>query len=513
MAGTQKNKFSSLNFVDRAVNFFAPGLGLKRMQNRYRIAQAQLLTRKFEAAATGRRTGSWIANSTSANAEIHQALASLRNRSRDLVRNNPYAKNAVRKIANNVVGTGIIPTPVLNSRPQEKKIKNLWKDWAESTQCDFDGHYDFAGIEKLVMRTVAESGECLVRKRIVNDPSLPLPLQLQVLEGDFIDTFKHGPLADGAYIMYGVEFNKLGKIIAYWLYENHPGDSGVINFNTVSNRYPADEIIHVFEKERPGQFRGVPAGHGSMLRLKDLDEYEDAQLVRQKIAACFSVFVTDSNVAMPGMSADDSTLTDMVEPGIIQKLKPGESVAFATPPGAEGFGEYTKTVLRGIAAGYGMDYTTLTGDLTSVNFSSGRMGWLEFNRNIAEWQWQMLVPMFCNKAWGWFIQMAAIYGVTRAGVAVRVSWSTPKREQINPEAETKATLASVQGGLIAWSDAILEAGYNPDEQIDKMKRDKEAFEKAGLPAYTDKAKMADKVPPAAADNQQQNNNNADGNTK
>lgn len=487
-------KFPELNIVDRVINFFSPKLGNARLRQRMIHQQAQSFARKYEGAAKGRRTESWLAQSTSANAEINQALVTLRNRSRDLVRNNPYAKNAVRKIANNVVGTGIIPTAVLNSRPQEKKIKQLWKDWAESTQCDYDGHFDFYGLEKLVMRTVAESGECIIRKRIVNDKSLPLPLQLQVLEGDFIDTFKHGPLSDGGQILYGVEFNAAGKIVAYWLYEQHPGDNYIFSFNIKSNRFPIEEIIHVFEKERPGQFRGVPSGHGAMLRLKDLDEYEDAQLVRQKIAACFSVFVTDTSVPLPGNNANADEISEMVEPGIIQKLRPGQGIAFAAPPQAEGFGEYTKNVLRGIAAGYGMDYTTLTGDLTAVNFSSGRMGWLEFNRNISEWQWQMLVPMFCNKAWNWFTQMSALYGVTRAGVLIKASWSVPKREMINPETETKATIDSYQSGLTSWSDAILEAGYNPEEQIEKMKKDKELFIKAGLPIYTDKNAMNAKQP-------------------
>lgn len=499
MSENKNTIFPKPNVVDRFINFISPSAGTARMKHRFAQQQAKKMLRGYEGASKGRRTDSWLTQSTSANSEIHKALTTLRNRSRDLVRNNPYAKNAVRKIANNVVGTGIIPTPQLNSRPQEKKIKQLWKEWAESTQCDFDGHMDFYGIQKLVMRTVAESGEVIIRKRIVKDNILSLPLQLQVLEADFIDTFKHGPLDNGGYILYGVEFNKDGKIVAYWLYEQHPGDSSIPHFNITSNRYDANDIIHVFEKERPGQFRGVPAGSSSMLRLKDLDEYEDAQLVRQKIAACFSVFITDNSVPIGTQTNED--INEMVEPGIVQKLSPGQGVAFASPPGAEGFGEYTKTVLRGIAAGYGMDYTTLTGDLTAVNFSSGRMGWLEFNRNISEWQWQMLVPMFCNKSWAWFTQMAAIYGVTRAGVKVTAAWSTPKREQINPEAETKATISAFQNGLISWSDAQLEQGFNPDEQIDKMKRDKEAFEKAGLPIYTDKSAM-DAVatpPPTAAE--------------
>jgi lambda family phage portal protein len=477
------------NLFEQAINFISPSWANKRMAARL---QGDAMQRGFDAAKKGRRRSQRKAPSTSAPAEIERALTELRNSSRELERNNPYAKNAIRKIANNTVGTGIIPTPQTPSGPTNKKIKQLWKDWAEETACDFDGHLNYYGIQELVWRTVALSGECIVRKRIIKDASLPLPLQLQVLEGDFIDTTKHGPLQDGGYVYYGIEFNNQNKIVAYWLYDSHPGDSW--RFNLTSSRYPADEIIHVFIKERPGQFRGIPMLHASMLRMEDLEEYEDAELVRQKIAACFTMFVQDPQgsgaLAVTGNEEEDRL--ERVEPGIIEYLPPGKTVQAFTPPTSQGYGEYTKQVLRSISAGAGMDYNTLTGDLTAVNFSSGRMGWLEFNRNVQSWQWNTFVPMFCKKSWTWFVQMAAIHGVVRAGVPVGASWSTPRREQINPEAETKAVIEQFQNGLIAWEDAVLESGYNPDEQIEKMKRNKEAFAKAGLPNYADKAEMSGK---------------------
>ena len=295
---------SDFNLIDRIVNFFSPGLGAKRMA--FRFAQSQV--RRYEAAGHGRRTDNWRASNSSAQAEIQVALVTLRNRSRDLVRNNGYAKNAVRKIANNVVGAGIIPNPVLSSAPQEKRLKALWDAWAHSTDCDYDGHLTFYGIQKLVMRTVVESGGCFVRKRIVKDNNLALPLQLQLLEPDFLDLTKYDQgLPDGGFILYGVEFNKNNRIVAYWLYETHPGDS-TARFNLKSNRYPIEDVIYVFEKDRPGQFLGIPWLHAAMLRLKDLDEYEDAQLIRQKIAACFSVFITDNGPNLGNVGSGDQDL-------------------------------------------------------------------------------------------------------------------------------------------------------------------------------------------------------------
>jgi lambda family phage portal protein len=484
----------NFNIVDKVVDYFSPGAGLRRLQKRFAKNEAEKLIRSYDAASKGRRTKDWKAPNTSATAEIHIALQTLRNRAREMERNNPYAESAIDKIATNIVGTGIIPTPLISSRPQEKKIKQLWTDWAEKTKCDWDGHLNFYGLQDLIMRTVALSGECIVRKRIVKDPSLPLPLQLQVLEADFIDTFKHGPTDNEGWIFYGVEFNKQRKVVAYWLYEEHPGDSFLFNFNFKSNRYPVEDVIHIFEKKRPGQFRGVPIGASSMLRLKDVDEYSDAQLVRQKIAACFSAFVYDSSTPMPAVQTqDDDGLTDKLEPGTIQHLTPGKQITFSTPPAAEGFGEFTKQQLAGISLGFGMDYVTFTGDLTGVNFSSGRMGWLAFHRKVNNWQWKMFVPMFCDKAWEWFEQMAAIYGAIRAGQDIGVRWSVPRREMIDPSKETEATIEAYQNGLIAWADAVLEMGNDPDDQVDKMKADADRFKKNGLPPYTDKREMSAKA--------------------
>jgi lambda family phage portal protein len=232
-----------------------------------------------------------------------------------------------------------------------------------------------------------------------------------------------------------------------------------------------------------------------MLRLKDVDEYSDAQVIKQKIAACFAAFVQqDADGGNPALSTEksDGIPTDHLQPGIITDLKPGQTVAFATPPQVDGYSDFVKSQLSGIALGYGMDYVTFTGDLKGTNFSSGRMGWLEFHRKVSEWQWKTFIPMFCEKSWEWFCQMAAIAGVIRAGQDIDVRWSTPRREMINPTEETQATIDSYQNGLTSWSDAVLELGNDPEEQVEKMKTDMTRFKEAGLPPYTDKTKMIGK---------------------
>lgn len=498
MAGIKVNA----NFLDRAISWLNPKAGATRLK--YRAASELLKTevRRYDAASNGRRTSGWFAPGSSAQTEVHQALSFLRNRSRELVRNNPYAENAINEIATNITGTGILPKAIGLPVTIEKRLKQVWNDWADTTECDYDGHLNLYGIQQLAARTIAESGEVLVRFHVMPNAGMEIPLQLQILEPDYIDSTRYSqPGVDGTYIRYGVEFNKDHKIIAYWLWDNHPGDS--LQFATKSSRVDAKEIVHTFLKKRPGQFRGVPFGHASMLRLKDLEDYEDAQLIRQKIAACFTVFVTDTenSATIGGVAAKtDDDLLEKVEPGIVEYLPAGKQVTMASPPDAgANYDPYVKSVLRGVSSGYGMDYVTLTGDLTAVNFSSGRMGWLKFNRNVSSWQWLMMVPQFCNPIWDKFIQVANVMGYIRQP-KVKVRWTPPRRQMIDPVKEIEGQKESIRAGLSSWQDTIRANGEDPEEVLQEMIDAAKQFDDAGLMPTSDPRYDAARKQPDAVTN-------------
>ncbi len=452
-----------MNWIDNVIGYINPKIGLIRARNRAALEAV----RKYDAAATGRRTSGWHATGTSANAETAESLIKLRDRARELVRNNPYAKNAIDVIVTNTIGTGIVP------RPREKAdiLLQKWHKWASTKICDYDSQHTFYGIQALAMRTIAESGEVLIRKRIVNDTTNPL--RLQVLEPDFIDSQQNFPeLEGGGYTIQGVEFDKNGKRVAYWLWSRHPGDSTTTSLK--SSRVEASDILHIYNIERAGQVRGVPFGASAMLRLRDFDDYEDAQLMRQKIAACFSVFIQDASSDAIGGSSNDDNLPERVEPGIIEKLPAGKTVAFASPPAAEGYGEYTRKVLQAIAIGYGVTYEALTSDLSNVNFSSGRMGWLEFHRRIVHWQNNIIIPRLCDEVWSWFLTSFKI--TNGATDSILVDWTPPRREMIDPEKETKAIILAIRAGLISWQEAVREQGYDPDTILSQIQNDNAKFD-------------------------------------
>jgi lambda family phage portal protein len=294
------------------------------------------------------------------------------------------------------------------------------------------------------------------------------------------------------YTVDGVEFNSQGKKVAYWIYDHHP-----LFFQTVSRRIDAEDVIHLYEVLRPGQVRGVPFGVSAMLRLRDFDEYEDAQLLRQKIAACYAAFIYDAGeMADIGAGKDDDLLPDALEPGGVHRMPPGTRVEFGNPPGAEGYTDYSRNILLAISAAYGVPYEALTNDFSNVNFSSARMSWLEFNRNVVRWQKQILIPRFCQKVWDWFNQYAVIEGAasTPAGL---IQWTPPRREMIDPAKELAAQTDAVRAGLMTWPEAVRANGYEPDAQIAEIAEYNKKMDEAGVMVVTDGRLFPTKTGPAS----------------
>ncbi|WP_282334083.1 phage portal protein [Pinibacter soli] len=473
------------NIFDRAIELVSPAMALNRYHAKARLEVANKhfekmvknQERKYDGASKGRHYSDWFSPEQSVNQEVIAALTTLRNRSRELGRNNPYAINAVRAIRNNVVGTGIIPTAkgAGIGKNQLKQLKEAWNDWAGKTNCDFDDMNTFYGLESIIMKTVVESGECLIRK-VRSTSADDIPLRLQILEGDYIDSSKHNGQwqPDNTMLYYGIKFAKDGKRLGYWIFRHHPNE-----FGAVSDFVPASDMIHVYEVERPGQMRGVPFSCGAMLRLKDLDDYEFTERIRSKVAAAFAVFITDDATSenKPGDGVDD---LEKVEPGMIKHLKPGQGISVAQPPMTQGFSEFVKSNLRGISAGFGTSYETLTNDYSNVNFSSGRMGWLEFNRNVEHLQWNLLIPRFCDKVYPWFVEACQLKGIIPFGAKVKVTWTPPRREMIDPLKEIQAIKEQLRAGLCSWQDVVRMFGYIPEELTEELKQDAEMWDNLEL---------------------------------
>jgi len=469
-----------MNWLDRIIGWFDPALASRRLHARMSMRAAERFS--YEAARSTRRTSGWLAQETGPNAEIASAASKLRARSRDLVRNNAYAARAVSAVAANAIGAGIV------ARTPNVKAGTRWQSWIDI--CDADGALDWYGLQALVARTVVESGECLVRfrPRRVGDGVNP-PLQLQVLEPDYLASWKTGSTNTG-YMIQGIQYDLIGRRIGYWLYDRHPGEASTLVGATlpVPNLVPADQILHIYRKDRPGQERGVPWLAPVIMRLRDLDDYEEAELVRKKIEACFAAFVTGGDPARTlGTSRTDSGSGQRIEsfePGMITYLGDSEDVKFATPQLSAGYSDYVRHQLRSIASGLGIPYEILTGDLSQTNYSSIRAGLLEFRRMIDQFRWQILIPQFCQPVWDRVM--------TLSGIDAAVTWTPPKWEWVDPEKEVAAVQANIRNGLTTLREAISEMGYDPDEQLAEIARTNEALDRLGIVLDCDPRKVTAK---------------------
>ncbi len=463
---------------DRFLSLF---LGPKWTVQRAQWRSAQ---RQYEAASRGRRTKGWSRKTGDANAVIRRALVDLRVHARDLVENNAWAKHGRRILANNVVGTGIVPKAL---GPDSKKVAALWKAWANKTHCDAARRLTFYGLQSLILKTLVTDGEVLIRRRVRSlESGMPIPIQLEVLEADFLDESQDQPLAGGGKIVQGVEYDASGRRVAYWLFEQHPGDEHAAGI--LSKRVPADDVLHVFDLERAGQSRGVSWLAAAIVPLKDFDEYEDATLMRQKIAACFAAFVENDELGTPvGEEDENNEEIETLQPGMVHYLQPGRKISFGSPPPVTD-DTFSVRTLRKIARAVGVTYEDLTGDYSQVNYSSARMSRLAHWGQISDLQWHVLIPLFCDEVWGWVMGAAQAAGLLKT--APDAEWTAPAMPLIEPDKEARAAQLMVRNGQKTFSGMVREMGEDPETFFEEYATDVQKLKTLGIKLDTNVADVS-----------------------
>ena len=153
-------------------------------------------------------------------------------------------------------------------------------------------------------------------------------------------------------------------------------------------------------------------------------------------------------------------------------MKNGRRVEFNNPPPAGEDPAYRDSCLRRVAAGLGITYEALTGNLSEVNFSSARMGAHEMGRNIDVWLWNLFIPRFCNGVFAWFKDALAIQGMNVTDLTAE--WTPPARTLVDPAREWPALMTAVRAGFMTLPEAIRSQGFDPDavlaEQAEYLKK-------------------------------------------
>lgn len=442
----------------------------------------------------------WLTGNPGVNAAVLDSVETLRARSRDIVRKNPWAANAIDAFVANCVGTGIKPQSKAQDAAFKDAVQALWLAWTD--EADGAGVTDLYGLQALVCRAVLEGGECLVRLRPRRpEDRLAVPLQLQVLEAEHLPVTMSRVLPNGNLVRAGIEFDRIGRRVAYHLYRAHPGEASLLAAAGETVRVPADQVLHVYRPSRPGQIRSIPWLAPVLLKLYELDQYDDAELMRKKTAALFAGFVTrpgDDALMGEGEPDEGGAATAGLEPGTLQVLAPGEDVTFSSPAdvGAN-YDTFMRHQLRAIAAGIGITYEQLTGDLTGVNFSSIRAGLLEFRRRCEMLQHAMLVYQLCRPVWRRWMREAVLAGALTApgfardpGPYLAVRWIPQGWQWVDPKKEMEAVVLAMRAGMLSRSEAVSELGEDAEEIDREIATDNARADALGLTFDSDPRKVA-----------------------
>jgi lambda family phage portal protein len=480
----------------------------------------------FDGGQGRRRLASWRPTQSSINAILAAQGQLLRSRCRDVMRNNPHAVAACENYVGNLIGAGIKPSSLLKDAAQKAKVQELWLDWTD--EADADGLTDFYGMQSIIGRALFEAGECFVRFRARRESDgLSVPLQLELLESEMCP-YLNQIAPNGNFIMNGVEFDFRNQRVAYWFLPQHPGDAPIEPTavqGALPVRVPADQVLHIFRVTRPGQVRGVPMVAPALVRLFFLDQYDDAELERKKVAALFAAFIksstpedilpldpdTTDNAEAP---SDPGIALTGLEPGTIQTLLPGEDVVFSEPADVGGAYEMFqyRQQLSAFAA-MGVPYMLGTGDTRRASYSSLRGVIVEYRRKLEQVQYNIIAHQFCRPVWQRWFNDAVVAGaldidltqfIAQQRVMMRAKWIAPRFEWVDPLKDRQAEKLAVDAGFKARSDVVEAEGADPEENDARIASDKAREEQLGLvfPVATAAASQPPTDPQETANDQQ-----------
>jgi lambda family phage portal protein len=441
----------------------------------------------LEAGRTTRRMSGWLPSREHVNTLVSATGRTILARSRYLVRNNPYAAGAVECFTSNLIGAGIVPSWNLESA-RKAEIQSLWKRWVD--EADSEQVTDLYGLMRRIGRELFIAGECFVRRRprYASD-GLAVPLQLQVLASEMLPSELTMDLANGSRVRQGIEFDAIGRRVAYHFWRVHPGDSTETpRFGEIS-RVPATEVLHIFDPVEAGQIRGLPRLTPAIVALWTLDGYDDAEQERKRVAALFTAFVKRPDpdgtmfdqIAEEKAKKSDGVATVTLEPGSAQVLFPGEDIAVAAPadvgPNYEAF-QYR--ALTRICAALGLPYAAVTGDMVRANYSNQRAALIEMRRRMEALQFGCVVHQFCRPAATWFLNAAVLSGAADLPGYVdapaqyrNITWIPPKWAWVDPLKDVQAEAIAVDNGFKARSQVIEAQGDDPIEVDGRIATDQQ----------------------------------------
>ena len=462
--------------------------------------------------ASRRKTWSkYDSESGSAKRDIEENRKLLRERSRDLYQNTALGRAAIDSTRTNVVGSGLLPNPKIDheflgmtkeaARELEGKIRREFKIWAESTLCDNNDQNNFYELQQIVFADWLRNGEEFVLIKYEEETEyMPYQLRLKLVEADRIST--DGSL-DGDYdgfdrrekngntVVNGVEVTPEGKVAAYWISSNHPGDH-----MTLSNKWTRVEkrgkrtgnlnILHVFNGERADQYRGVPFLAPVIQSLKQLSRYTDAEIMAAVVNSFFTIFITtETGNDMEGFGGADDSEEEKDESleedeikigsGTINELRAGEKVqAVESTHPSNNFDSFVSAFCTHIGAALEISPEVLLKKFSN-NFSASK-GALNETWKAFSMRRNWFIRDFCQEVYElWFNEAVSKGRIVAPGyfhnplikaAYTNVKWNGPAQGYLNPLQEVEAAAKRMEYGLSTHEDECASVnGSNFEDNV------------------------------------------------
>ncbi len=502
------------NLLDRAISYFSPVRGARRHQAR----QFMALTGAYTGALLGRRVlGSWANMPQDADSALLPDLPLLRERSRDLIRNNPIAAGAINTAVTNVIGTGLKlqarpDRQILNMNDEkadqwESGVEREFRMWAAKPQfCDMRKTSSFADLQDLVFRQTLENGDVFTVMARERTPAFPYTLRLQIVEGDRV--CNDGNARDTEQLAGGIERGPSGAPAFYHILDQHPGNwlyrSGLTwtKVPAFGERSGLRNVIHSYRVLRPGQSRGVPYLAPVIETLKQLGRYTEAELMATVVAALFTVFIKTEGgalgsglgnmVAATGESNSSTSSEKEVKlgNGALIGLRPGESIETAEPKRPSGnFDFFVKAVLEQVGVALEIPFEMLIGHF-SASYSASRAALLEawrFFRGRRHW----LATSFCQEVYETFLYEGVSLGRIPApgffsDPSIRAAysgaiWIGEAPAQIDPMKEVNAAEKRLELCLSTRDEeTVAITGGDFEANFPRIKKEKAMLEGIGI---------------------------------
>lgn len=441
--------------------------------------------RNYDAGTNDRLNAGW--RTVNADAEQTDGLYrdTVRARARDLERNSDIQESIVGAFERNVVGTGFKLQAKTDDEDLNSEIEKLWKEWCKPRNSDITFQQSFSEMCRMAVRRKKVDGGIIFIKRYT--PGGVLPFSLQIREVDDLDTMQTSK--NDVRIVNGIEYNEFNRPIAYYFksYDVHGFYSGK------TDRIKAEDVIFLWHKKRPSQIREMSEMTPTITRIKDVNSYMEAVSIKERVAACLSVFITRQSPASgPGFGRQSKQSASSYEgktlsPGMIMELSPGDDVSVVSPP-AQGASaaDFVRLQQRLTGSGQGISYEATARDMSQVNYSSARQGLLE-DQKTYQIEQQYLIDHFLTEVYETFIISAVLSGVisikdfwSNKKDYLKHEWTPPGQKWIDPIKEANANKVSLATNQTTLAEIAAASGQDWKEVVDQRARELEYMKQKGV---------------------------------